>query len=132
MTGTPVRPLDLAVVSLGGALGATVRWAVGQAAPTTDGFPWTTAAINVLGCLVLGALPVVGAVRRSPTLARLLGPGLLGGFTTVSAMAIETVDLADTGRATLALAYATGTLALCLAAAAAGRVLVHRRTEAVR
>ncbi len=132
MTRDPLRPLDLAAVSLGGALGAVLRWAIGQVAPVADGLPWSTLAINVLGCLVLGALPVVGAVRRSPTLARFLGPGLLGGFTTVSAMAVETVDLADTGDSGLALAYAAGTLALCLLAATTGRVLVHRRTEAVR
>ncbi len=132
MTRDPLRPRDLALVSLGGALGAVLRWAVGEAAPAPDGVPWTTAAINVVGCLVLAALPVVGAVRRSPTLARFLGPGLFGGFTTVSAMSIETVALADTDRAGLALAYAAGTLAACLVAATAGRALVHRRTEATR
>jgi CrcB protein len=120
------------VVSLGGALGAVLRWTIGELAPASEGVPWTTAAINVVGCLVLAALPVVGAVRRSPTLARFLGPGLLGGFTTVSAMAIETVDLGNTGRGALALAYAAGTLALCLVAATAGRALVHWRTEATR
>jgi CrcB protein len=118
------------VVSLGGALGAVLRWTIGELAPASEGVPWTTAAINVVGCLVLAALPVVGAVRRSPTLARFLGPGLLGGFTTVSAMAVETVDLADTGEVLVAFAYAAGTLLLCLLAAAAGRALVHRRTEA--
>lgn len=131
MTGDRLHARDLAAVSLGGALGALLRWAVGEAGPASDGFPWSTATVNVVGCLVLGALPVVGAVRRTPTLARFLGPGMLGGFTTVSAMAVETVDLADTGDVLLAFAYAAGSLVLCLLAAAAGRALVHRRTEAV-
>ena len=130
MRGDTLRAHDLAAVSLGGALGALLRWAIGEAAPTTD-LPWATGAVNVVGCLVLGALPVVGAVRRSPTLARFLGPGLLGGFTTVSAMAVETVDLADTGHVLQAFAYAAGSLVLCLVAAATGRALVHRLTEAV-
>lgn len=132
MTSGLLRARDLAAVSLGGALGAVLRWCLSEAAPATDAFPWITATINVVGCLVLGALPVLGVVRRSPPLSRFLGPGLLGGFTTVSAMATETLDLAGTGAAALALAYAAGTLALCLLAATAGRVLVHRRIEAVR
>lgn len=127
-----LRARDLAAVSLGGAVGALLRWAVGEAAPTGGGISWATGAINVLGCLVLAALPVLGAVRRSPTLARFLGPGVLGGFTTVSTMAIETVDLVETGDPVLAGAYAAGTLVLCLAAAALGRTLVHRHTGAVR
>jgi fluoride exporter len=126
VTRDPLRARDLAAVSLGGALGALMRWTVGEVGP---GGSWSTLAVNVVGCLVLGALPVVGAVRRSPTLARFLGPGVLAGFTTVSAMAVETVDLADTGQVPIAFAYAAGTLALCLLAASAGRALVRHRTE---
>jgi CrcB protein len=131
VTGDPLRARDLAAVSLGGALGALLRWTVGEALPVAEGFPWATAAVNVVGCLVLGALPVVGAVRRSPVTARFLGPGVLGGFTTVSAMAVETVDLADTGDGLLAFAYAAGSLVACLLAATAGRALVRARTEVV-
>ena len=130
MTRAPLPARDLLAVSLGGALGAVLRWTITEASPGGS-VPWATVAINVVGCLVLGALPVLAVVRRSPTLARFLGPGVLGGFTTVSAMAVETVDLADTGDVLVAFAYAAGTLLLCLGAAAAGRALVHRRTEAV-
>jgi CrcB protein len=129
VTRAPLPARDLLAVSLGGALGAVLRWTITEAS-AGGSVPWATLAINAVGCLVLGALPVLGVVRRSPTLARFLGPGVLGGFTTVSAMAVETVDLADTGEVLVAFAYAAGTLLLCLAAAAAGRALVHRRTEA--
>lgn len=130
MTRDPLPARELLAISLGGALGAVARWTVTEAS-SGGAVPWATVTINVVGCLVLGALPVLAVVRRSPTLARFLGPGVLGGFTTVSAMAVETVDLADTGDALVAFAYAAGTLLLCLLAAAAGRALVHRRTEAV-
>ncbi|HEY9564947.1 MAG TPA: CrcB family protein, partial [Nocardioides sp.] len=47
------QAVDLLAIGLGGALGALMRWGAGQAAPNADGFPWTTFAINVVGCLLL-------------------------------------------------------------------------------
>ena len=55
-----------------------------------------------------------------PTAA--LGPGLLGGFTTLSAYAEEARGLVADGRAGLAAAYVLGTLAACLLAVAAARL----------
>ena len=70
-------------VALGGALGAVLRWALGDAFPDGAGFPWTTFVINVTGSLVLAWLPAIGAVRRRQVLAAALGPGVLGGATVV-------------------------------------------------
>ena len=72
-------------VAVGGALGAVLRWALGDAVPDGAGFPWTTFVINVTGSLVLAWLPVFDVVRRRRVLAAALGPGLLGGYTTLSA-----------------------------------------------
>jgi fluoride exporter len=101
-------------VALGGALGAVLRWAIGDAAPDGTGFPWTTFAINVSGSLALAALPLLDVVRRHRTLAAGLGPGLLGGYTTLSAYSEQTRALLDDGQATTALLYLVGTLAACL------------------
>ena len=49
--------------------------------------------------------------------------GVLGGFTTYSAFALETVNLASTGEALRAVLYVLATVALCLLAAFAGRAL---------
>lgn len=113
-------------VALGGALGAVLRWTLGETVPHGDGFPWTTFGINLTGCLVLAWLPAVDAVRRRPLLAVGLGPGLLGGYTTLSAYAEETRDLLADGRTLPALAYLLGTLAACLVAV----TLVARRHSA--
>ena len=48
----------------------------------------------------------------------MLGPGVLGGYTTFSATSEQSRALLDAGRAGLALAYVVGTLAACLAAVA--------------
>jgi CrcB protein len=105
-------------VALGGALGAVLRWALGDAVPDGAGFPWTTFAINLTGSLVLAALPALHVVRRNKALAAGLGPGLLGGYTTLSAYSEQTRALLADGQIATALLYLFGTLAACLVAVA--------------
>jgi len=106
-------------VALGGALGAMLRWALGDAVPDGAGFPWTTFIINVSGSLVLAWLPAFDVVRRRQVLAAALGPGLLGGYTTLSTYSEQTRTLLADGQTTTALLYLFGTLAACLVAVAA-------------
>ena len=107
------------VVAAGGAVGACLRAAVGDLAPTAEGaFPWPTLLVNVAGSALLALLPALAAVRRRPLLPPLLGTGVLGGFTTLSAWSRETHDLMVAGETPLALAYAAGTLLACLGAVA--------------
>lgn len=131
---TPVAPVrrgalaaaqPLLVVAAGGATGALLRWAIGELAGPADGFAWATFAINVVGCFVLAALPAVGAAGRSPRWTLFLGPGLLGGFTTVSSWAHESRALAADGDVVLAGTYVGATLLACLIAATAGRLLTR-------
>ena len=105
-------------VALGGALGAVLRWGSATRSPDGAGFPWTTFAINVSGCCVLACLPAVAAVRRRPVLAAALGPGLLGGYTTLSAYSEETRGLLADGQTATARPTLRGTLAACLVAVA--------------
>jgi CrcB protein len=116
---------DLLVVSVGGAAGALLRFGIDTAAPDSL-FPWPTLGINVVGAFVLGVLPALAVVRRSRTVALALGPGLLGGFTTVSAWAGQVRALADDGHVGLAGLCLVATLAAGLLAAALGRHLAHR------
>ena len=113
------------LVAVGGALGALLRHTVDVVAPHGL-FPWPTLAINVVGSFALGALPLLSVVRRSPRVAATLGPGVLGGFTTVSAWAGQTRDLAAGGHAPTAGAYVALTLAAGLGAAALGQHLSRR------
>ena len=125
VTHRPIRAVDVLLVAAGGAVGAVLRHLVDVAAPDTL-FPWPTLAINVVGAFVLGVLPVLAVVRRSPRVAATLGPGLLGGFTTVSAWAGQTRDLAAGGHVVVAGAYLALTLAAGLSAAALGQHLARR------
>lgn len=116
---------DLLLVAAGGAVGAVLRYAVDTAAPDSL-VPWPTLAINVVGAFALGLLPALAVVRRSRRAALAVGPGLLGGFTTVSAWAGQVRHLADSGHVDLAGLHLALTLAAGLGAAALGQRLAHR------
>jgi CrcB protein len=120
----PLRGRDLALVAAGAAAGALLRWGLGAVTPDGSGFPWTTFAINVTGCLALGLLPLVDG--RDHRVTVFLGPGLLGGFTTVSTYADQARALTADGDLAQAGLYVVGTLTAALGAAMVGRWLSHR------
>ena len=108
------RPDVLAVVALGGMLGATARYGITRAVPTHAGqFPWATFWTNLSGSLVLGALVVV-LVARAPSgryLRPFLATGVIGAYTTMSTYLVETALLIKDGHAATGLLYGTGSLA---------------------
>jgi CrcB protein len=103
----------LAVISLGGGLGALARYGLAQLLPTRPGhFPWATFFTNVLGCFLIGVLMVlITEVWSAHRLVRpFLGVGVLGGFTTFSTYAVEVRGLLQPGTVGLAFGYLAGTL----------------------
>lgn len=115
-----MHPRMLGAVAVGGAAGASARWgvaelvrALGDTHPP-DAFPWATFAVNVLGSLCIGiaAARLVRGTRRWAFVVT----GVLGGFTTMSAFAVELNDLADANRNGTAVVYTTATLAISAAA----------------
>ena len=117
--------LGVAATSAGGALGAVARWSLTDLFPVAAGhFPWVIFAINVVGSGLLAALPLLAVARSRPWLGLLLGTGVLGGFTTMSAASAETFVLLDRGATGLGLTYCVGTLCASLSAV----LLVDRLT----
>ena len=119
----------LAVIAVGGVLGAESRYGVDRLVPpSARGFPWATFGINVLGCLLMGALMVVLTERVTPhRLTRpFLGIGVLGGFTTFSSFAVDAERLIRAHRPGLALAYVVATLAVAAVTLALGATLARR------
>ena len=116
-------------VLVGGTLGTALRLAIDGALPHGDAeFALGTLLINVAGSFVLGLLAASLWVRPStPAWLRAgLGVGVLGAFTTFSAVAVSVVAMARDGGGMLALAYLAASFALGLAAALAG-LLAGRR-----
>ena len=106
-------------VAAGGAVGALLRWSITDAWPAdADGFPWSTFAVNVTGAFLLALLPALAVVRRHRAVAVGLGPGVLGGYTTLSAYSEQARALLAAGETGTALLYLVGTLAACLVAVA--------------
>lgn len=120
---TPRFPTLLAVVALGGAVGGLARHGVDVALPAGDGFPLGTFLINVVGAALLALLPSIPAVDRRPLLPPLIGTGVLGGFTTLSAFSEQTRALVDAGRTGTAATYVVASLAVALVAVLAVRGL---------
>ncbi len=104
MSAPPPR-LVLAVAA-GGAVGTLARHALTLALDPMASLPWGTLAANLLGSFLLG---VVVAVVVSPVWRAAVGTGVLGGFTTYSAFAVQTSALA-TDRPAMALGYALATV----------------------
>lgn len=116
-------------ISIGGFLGANARyhmslWAAKQ---WGEAFPWGTLLINVIGSFVLGFYLTLVTERfiGRPTTRLFLATGFLGAFTTFSTFSYEVVRLLEGGAAVAALAYATGSLVLGLAAGVVGVLCAH-------
>ena len=123
--------MRIVYVALGGALGSTARYlldgAVYRILPAT--FPYGTFVVNLTGCFVFGVLIgmaedrlVVGSAARAFLLI-----GVLGGFTTFSSFAFETVQLLRGGEAmrgaSNVVGQVIGGLVLLWAGAAVGRLV---------
>lgn len=121
-------------VALGGACGALIRWAVALASERlarprlSPGVPWPTFVANALACFWLGLVITwfgSAASGGGHLLYLLLGAGLGGGLSVLSAFALEVVSLARRGALVVALGYATlssgvGMVALWLGLVLAG------------
>jgi CrcB protein len=124
----PALPV-LAVIALGGGLGALARHGLTIALPTPPGhFPWATFITNVSGCLLIGVLMVlVTEVWTAHRLVRpFLGVGVLGGFTTYSTYAVEINGLLRPGTVGVAFVYLAGTLVCAMLAVLVGAVVTRR------
>ncbi|WP_394769069.1 fluoride efflux transporter FluC [Lacisediminihabitans sp.] len=115
----------LGLVAVGGAVGTALREALGLLLPPVGGIDVAVLGINVVGAFALGVLLEHLARRGTDeggrrTARLLLGTGLLGGFTTYSALAADTSLLFAVDRAWPALAYGLGSVLIGALAAWAG------------
>jgi CrcB protein len=108
-------------VALGGGLGACARFSLSCYLLPYSGryqFPWPSFSVNVLGCLLAGAL--FAWLDRSHLLSEnlrlFLFTGILGGFTTFSAFGMDTFFLLRRGDYLLAGMYVVLSVVCALAA----------------
>lgn len=126
----------LGLVALGGALGGMARYGLSElvARWLGDRFPWGTLSVNLSGALAIGVLaalllpeggvPAPNAETGSSTLWAVLVVGGLGSYTTLSSFSLRTLALLQAGQMVRAGLNVLGSAGGCLAAAAAGHLLV--------
>ncbi len=120
-------------VAVGGLIGTGLRLACDLAFPHGDGdFPIETLIVNLVGAFVLGWL--VGGLWTRPTTPTWfkagLGSGVIGSFTTLSAVMASLIVLTGAGEAWLAALYllvsVIGGLGLAAAGLRIGSLIAHR------
>lgn len=106
-------------IEVGGAVGTLARFAVTGLFEGL-GHPWGTVTVNIVGSLVLGLLAGMWGVGHVADQQLALSVGLLGGFTTFSTFALDTIRLWENGSAALAAVTVAVSVLVGLAAAIAG------------
>lgn len=108
--------LSLALVAAGGAIGAVARY---LAAVSWGAGAATTFAVNVSGSLLIGVV-AGSSIGQDERWRLFLATGVLGGYTTFSTLALESLMTARGGAWTTAMFNLVASGVAGLAAAAAG------------
>lgn len=114
-------------VACGGALGSMARFATSLIVSRwiPGPFPWGTLSANVVGCFAMGLLASLLVGRsESPFLRAFVLTGFLGGYTTFSSFASESLVLARQQDVLTAAAYVIGTFLSTLTAVWLGHRMV--------
>lgn len=128
--------LEAVLVALGGGVGAAARYAMDLGVTAlarrygrgTRGFPWGITLVNLLGSFLLGVLLGLGLDEsRNGIALTAVSAGLLGGFTTFSTAALDTLRLLREKHPWLATLNAFGTLGAAVLLASAGIALSMAR-----
>ena len=121
--------MNILWVAAFGAVGSSLRYLVGLGTGRWLGlrFPYGTLTVNLLGCFAIGVLMVLLESRGTDPRMRLaLITGLLGGFTTYSAFALDTLSLVERRSISAAALYVSLSMIGGLLACAAGVWLARR------
>ncbi|MGP9694553.1 fluoride efflux transporter FluC [Brachybacterium sp. AOP25-B2-12] len=120
-----LRPGAIGLVVAGGVIGTALREALTLTVPPAAGIPWALLACNLSGAFVLGML-LEALARRGPdaglrrALRLFVGTGVIGGYTSYSALSLAVTAAAGAGHPGIALVYGVGSVILGLVATGAG------------
>jgi len=122
---------EVLLVGTGGFLGASLRFVVSGLVQRLDpagAFPYGTLSVNVLGCLVIGVLGGLADTKGviGPTARLVVILGVLGGFTTFSTFAYETLALLRDGENLRAGANILVSVGVCMIAVWIGYAMGNR------
>lgn len=78
----------------GAVVGSLARYGIGTVLGS-GAFPWATLTVNLIGAFAIGGLSRLAWIMNHDARRHFAVTGVLGGFTTFSALALDTVRLAD-------------------------------------
>ena len=119
---------SLLIVGLGSFCGGALRYYIStlMKSACSQGFPWGTMSVNLVGCLLIGLL--LGIFSRcgvqSNSWSLLLTVGLCGGFTTFSTFANESLQMLQIGNTLNLIIYILASVIVGIALVALGYWLV--------
>ena len=114
-----ITPTEILLVALGGAIGAVLRFSVGQFIDSSQ-FPWATFTVNIIGSFMM-AFIMFAYTGMSLETRLFLFTGLIGAFTTMSTFTLDTGGLFFDGRVWQAGLNVILNAGLCVVGAAIGR-----------
>jgi CrcB protein len=109
-------------IAAGGALGSLARFGLAGVI-NESGHPWGTVVVNVIGSLFLGLAIGIWGADHGADHQLAVTVGALGGFTTFSTFALDTIQLWESGDAGLAVATVALSVVVGLAAAIGGLIV---------
>ena len=115
--------LNCLLVSVGGAIGSLLRFLVSIGIGSANlSYPFATGIVNLLGSFLVGFISAYAGPRGLLTepARLLLFTGIMGGFTTFSAFALETVHLSREGLSLYVFLNITFHFVICLGSAFVG------------
>jgi CrcB protein len=127
--------MKIVLLLTGGAIGTLARYALGGFTHKvyTGTFPMGTLMVNLLGSLVIGFLWGISESKNiSPNYRTFVFIGLLGGFTTFSSYALETMNLIRENEVQQAITNILATNILGLVAVFAGFLLARGFINLIR
>jgi CrcB protein len=126
--------IQVALVFLGGGIGAAIRHGINLAVARTIGgsFPWSTFIINVTGSILMGLIAGYftyrGGGAGSQHIRLFLTTGILGGYTTFSTFSLDAALLWERGEMGQTAAYVIGSVLLGVLGLFAGLWVVRAVT----
>jgi len=115
------------LAALGAAIGSLARLQVSYLIqiPSETSFPWATFLVNVIGALGIGIVAGTPRIMKIEARRHFLVTGVLGGFTTFSAIAVEALELATSP--VISITYVVATFAIGVMATHIGTLVSERR-----
>lgn len=117
---TSLDPRTASAIAIGGVVGATLRFTIGEYVGDTGDWPWAVFVVNIVGCAALGWLVARRAVLPDRVFAA-AAIGFCGALTTFSAFAVDLAVMARDDRLGMFAGYLLSSFACGIVAYSAAR-----------